>query len=155
MRYHNAAHILGSAFVDAHIDGRRAIFFGDLGRSARPRPCDPTPLDTADVVVCESTYGDRLHPPDALGDLEKTLLAGIARGGPIVIPAFAVERTQDILCSIGLLQAKHPELARTPVHVDSPMAIKVDALFARFPDAHKPFIDPPDLPFDCRNVTVH
>ena len=131
------------------------IFSGDLGRYGRPLLYDPAPLDTADVVVCEATYGDRLHPPDALGDFEKTLLAGIARGGPIVIPAFAVERTQDILYSIGLLQAKHPEIARTPVHVDSPMAIKVDALFARFPDAHKPFVDTPDRPFGCANVTVH
>nr|MDP9107180.1 MBL fold metallo-hydrolase [Candidatus Eremiobacteraeota bacterium] len=155
LRYHNAAHILGSAFVDAHIDGIRVIFSGDLGRYGRPLLYDPAPLDTADVVVCETTYGDRLHPPDALGDFEKTLLAGIARGGPIVIPAFAVERTQDILYSIGLLQAKHPEIARTPVHVDSPMAIKVDALFARFPDAHKPFVDTPQLPFGCAGVTVH
>ena len=155
LRYHNAAHILGSAFIDARIDGKRVIFSGDLGRYGRPLLYDPAPLDTADVVVCESTYGDRMHPPDALGDLEKTLLAGIARGGPIVIPAFAVERTQDILYSVGLLQAKHAEIARTPVHVDSPMAIKVDALFARFPDAHKPFIDTPDRPFGCANVTVH
>ena len=149
LRYHNAAHILGSAFIDAHIEGKRVIFSGDLGRYGRPLLYDPAPLDTADVVVCETTYGDRIHPPDALGDFEKTLLAGIARGGPIVIPAFAVERTQDILYSIGLLQAKHPEIARTPVHLDSPMAIKVDALFARFPDAHKPFIDTPDRPFGC------
>ncbi len=155
LRYHNAAHILGSAFIDAHLDGKRVIFSGDLGRYGRPLLYDPAPLDTADVVVCETTYGDRTHPPDALGEFEQTLLAGIARGGPIVIPAFAVERTQDILYSIGLLQAKHAEIARTPVHVDSPMAIKVDALFARFPNAHKPFVDTPDRPFGCANVTVH
>jgi metallo-beta-lactamase family protein len=155
MRYHNAAHILGSAFVDAHVEGRRVIFSGDLGRYGRPLLYDPTPLETADVVVCETTYGDRIHPPDALGDFEKILLDGIARGGAIVIPAFAVERTQDILYSIGVLQGRHPELARTPVHVDSPMAIKVDALFARYPDAHKPFIDTPAQPFGCSDVTVH
>ena len=77
MRYHNAGHILGSAFIDARVEGKRVIFSGDLGRYGRPLLYDPTDLDTADVVVCESTYGDRLHPPDALGDLEKTLLAGI------------------------------------------------------------------------------
>ncbi|GAC1613922.1 MAG: MBL fold metallo-hydrolase [Candidatus Elarobacter sp.] len=155
MRYHNAAHILGSAFVDARIEDKRVIFSGDLGRYGRPLLYDPEPLDTADVVVCETTYGDRNHPPDALGDFEKILLAGIARGGTIVIPAFAVERTQDILYSIGVLQGRDPELARTPVHVDSPMAIKVDALFARFPEAHKPFSVTPETPFGCRNVTVH
>jgi metallo-beta-lactamase family protein len=155
VRYHNAAHILGSAFADVHVDGKRVIFSGDLGRYGRPLLYDPEPLDTADVVICESTYGDRNHPPDALGDFEKILLDGIARGGTIVIPAFAVERTQDILLSIGVLQGRDPQIAATPVHVDSPMAIKVDALFARYPDAHKPFIDTPDEPFGCRNVTVH
>jgi metallo-beta-lactamase family protein len=155
MRYHNAAHILGSAFVDAHIDGRRVIFSGDLGRYGRPLLYDPTPLDTADVVVCETTYGDRIHPPDALGTFEKILLDGIARGGTIVIPAFAVERTQDILYAIGVLQGRDPQIAATPVHVDSPMAIKVDALFARYPDAHKPFIDTPQEPLGCNNVTLH
>ncbi|MDB5069100.1 MAG: fold metallo-hydrolase [Candidatus Eremiobacteraeota bacterium] len=155
MRYYNAGHIIGSAFIDAQVDGKRVIFSGDLGRYGRPLLYDPAPLDTADVVVCETTYGDRNHPADALGDFEKILLDGIARGGTIVIPAFAVERTQDILYSIGILQGRDPQIARTPVHVDSPMAIKVDALFARFPDAHKPFIDNPQTPFGCRNVTVH
>ncbi|HEX3464620.1 MAG TPA: MBL fold metallo-hydrolase [Candidatus Elarobacter sp.] len=155
MRYHNAGHILGSAFIDAHVDGKRVIFSGDLGRYGRPLLYDPTDLDTADVVVCESTYGDRNHPPDALGDFEKILLDGIARGGTIVIPAFAVERTQDILYSIGILQGRDAQLARVPVHVDSPMAIKVDALFARYPGAHKPFADTPENPFGCANVTVH
>jgi metallo-beta-lactamase family protein len=155
VRYHNAGHILGSAFVDMHVDGKRVIFSGDLGRYGRPLLYDPAPLDTADVIVCETTYGDRNHPPDALGDFEKILLDGIARGGTIVIPAFAVERTQDLLYSIGILQGRDPQIARIPVHVDSPMAIKVDALFARYPDAHKPFIDTPPQPFGCSNVTVH
>ncbi|MBV8748533.1 MAG: MBL fold metallo-hydrolase, partial [Candidatus Eremiobacteraeota bacterium] len=155
VRYHNAGHILGSAFIEMQIEGKRAVFSGDVGRYGRPLLYDPAQLSQADVVVCETTYGDRNHPPDALGDFEKILLAGIARGGTIVIPAFAVERTQDILYSIGVLQAKDTPLASVPVHVDSPMAIKVDALFARYPDAHKPFADTPDRPFGCRNVTVH
>jgi metallo-beta-lactamase family protein len=155
MRYHNAGHILGSAFVDARVEGKRVIFSGDVGRYGRPLLYDPADLDTADVVVCESTYGDRNHPPDALGAFEKILLDGIARGGTIVIPAFAVERTQDILYSIGVLQKRDPEIARTPVHVDSPMGIKVDALFARYPEAHKPFIDTPQQPLGCDNVTLH
>ncbi|MBV9408841.1 MAG: MBL fold metallo-hydrolase [Candidatus Eremiobacteraeota bacterium] len=155
LRYRNAGHILGSAFIEMQIEGKRAVFSGDVGRYGRPLLYDPAVLSQADVVVCETTYGDRNHPPDALGDFEKILLAGIARGGTIVIPAFAVERTQDILYSIGVLQAKDTPLASVPVHVDSPMAIKVDALFARYPDAHKPFVDTPDRPFGCRNVTVH
>ena len=155
LRYREAAHILGSAYVDARIEGKRVIFSGDLGRYGRPLLYDPAPLETADVVVCETTYGDRNHPPDAIGALGNALLAGIARGGTIVIPAFAVERTQDMLFAIGTLQARDPRIAAVPVHVDSPMAIKVDALFARYPEAHRPFVDTPDRPFGCRNVTVH
>ncbi len=155
LRYHNAGHILGSAFIDARIEGKRVIFSGDLGRYGRPLLYDPAPLETADVVVCETTYGDRDHPPDALGDFERILLEGVARGGTIVIPAFAVERTQDILFAIGQLQARDAALAGVPVHVDSPMAIKVDALFARYPDAHKPLPSAPGTTLGARNVTVH
>ncbi len=155
VRYHNAGHILGSAFADVRVESKRVIFSGDLGRYGRPLLYDPAPLDAADVVVCETTYGDRDHPADALGEFEGILTAGVARGGIIVIPAFAVERTQDILYAIGTLQARNPALAGVPVHVDSPMAIKVDALFARYPDAHKPVSDTADAPLGCRNVTVH
>ncbi|BDE05834.1 MBL fold metallo-hydrolase [Vulcanimicrobium alpinum] len=154
MRYRNAGHILGSAFVDAHVEGARVIFSGDLGRYGRPLLDDPAPLDTADVVVMEATYGDRVHPADPLGEFESALAAGIARGGTIVIPAFAVERTQDILLSIGVLQGTNPAIAAVPVHLDSPMAIKVDALFAQFPDAHKPIPQSPG-PFGCRNLQVY
>ncbi len=155
LRYHNAGHILGSAFIDARIEGKRVIFSGDLGRYGRPLLYDPAPLETADVVVCETTYGDRDHPPDALAEFERIVLAGVARGGTIVIPAFAVERTQDILYAIGTLQTRDAALASLPVHVDSPMAIEVDALFAAFPDAHKPLPSAPGTTVGCRNVTVH
>jgi metallo-beta-lactamase family protein len=155
LRFHNAGHILGSAFIDAHIEGRHVIFSGDVGRYDRPLLFDPAPLESADEILCEATYGDRDHPPDALGDLERTLLTALQRGGPVVIPAFAVERSQDMLYSIGLLQARNPKLADLPVHLDSPMAIQVDALFARFPDAHKPFIDTPGAQFGCRHLRVH
>jgi metallo-beta-lactamase family protein len=154
LRFREAGHILGSAFLDARIEGRRVIFSGDLGRYGRALLFDPAPLDEADVVVCETTYGDRVHPPDPAAELEAVLLAGIARGGPIVMPAFAVERTQELLFAIGRLQERRPDIARLPVFVDSPMAIKVDALFARFPAAHRPFTDTRDRPFGCRNVRL-
>lgn len=92
--YQNAAHIIGSAFVQLDIGDRRVVFSGDLGRYNRTLLYDPTPMGNADTLICESTYGDRVHPPDALGGLEKTLLQCIARGGAVVIPAFAVERSQ-------------------------------------------------------------
>jgi metallo-beta-lactamase family protein len=116
---------------------------------------DPTPLDGANTIVCEATYGDRTHPPESLAAFEEALLDGIARGGPILIPSFAVERSQDILFTIGSLQRSNPRIAPIPVHLDSPMAVKVDAVFARYGDAHKPLPGGSDAPFGCRNLTLH
>jgi len=153
--YKNAAHIIGSAFVELQIEDRTIVFSGDVGRYNRTLLYDPSPIGTADVLVCESTYGDRIHPPDALGALWDALQRGIARGGAIVIPAFAVERSQELLLSIGALQRDHAELAGVPVFLDSPMAAQVDELFRRFPDAHKPIpFDSGGTPFGCRNLTV-
>jgi len=147
LRYRDAGHIIGSAFIDATIEGKRVFFSGDLGRYNRPLLFDPAdPTCAADVILCESTYGDRNHPPDPIGDLQTILAAAIVRGGPIVIPAFAVEGTQELLYAIGQLQKADKRIAQLPVHLDSPMAIKVDALFANFPDAHKPFPNTPDAP---------
>lgn len=153
--YRNAAHIIGSAFVEFSLADRRLVFSGDLGRYNRSLLYDPQPIGSADALICESTYGDRIHPPDALSKLADTLAHGIARGGAIVIPAFAVERTQEILLSIGQLQRQDPRFAKVPVYLDSPMAEKVDDLFERFPDAHKPIpFDGDGTPFGCGNLTM-
>lgn len=153
--YRNAAHIIGSAFVEFTLANRRLVFSGDLGRYNRTLLYDPEPIGDADALICESTYGDRVHPPDALGELGETLAQGVARGGAIVIPAFAVERTQEILMSIGQLQRQDSRLANIPVYLDSPMASKVDDLFRRFPNAHKPIpFDSNAAPFGCNNLTV-
>jgi metallo-beta-lactamase family protein len=136
--FHNAAHVIGSAFAVLEIEGKHVVFSGDLGRYGRALLYDPEPIGAADTLVCESTYGDRPHPGDALDSLQATLLAGIDRGGVMVMPAFAVERTQDILIAIAQIQAREPRIAALPVHLDSPMAEKVDALFEKFPEAHKP-----------------
>ena len=153
--YKNAAHIIGSAFVGIEVEGKRIIFSGDIGRYNRTLLYDPTPMGEADVLVCESTYGDRVHPPDALAQLGQTLAAGVVRGGAIVIPAFAVERSQEILLSIGQLQRQLPALANVPVFLDSPMAAHVDQLFKDYPDWHKPVAFETDgKPFGCSNLTV-
>jgi metallo-beta-lactamase family protein len=149
--YRNAGHIIGSAFVSFALDGRKVTFSGDLGRYGRPLLYDPQPIGAADVIVSESTYGDRVHPPDPSNELREMLLAAIERGGPIIIPAFAVERTQDVLLAIAGLQLD-PRLASLPVYLDSPMAEKVDDLFAEFPDAHKPIPkDASGSPFGVAN----
>lgn len=154
--YCNAGHIIGSAFVALAFDGKRVIFSGDLGRYDRPLLLDPEPIGAADDIICESTYGDRVHPPQPLSDLRAALDAGIARGGAIVIPAFAIERSQDILLAIATLQREDPGLARVSVHLDSPMAEKVDDIFARFPNAHRRIDgDAPETPFGVRNFHMH
>lgn len=153
--YRNAAHIIGSAFVEFTIAGRTVVFSGDVGRYNRELLYDPEGIGRADALVCESTYGDRTHPPAPLDALGETLAQGVERGGAIVIPAFAVERSQEILYSIGLLQQRDPRLAHVPVFLDSPMAAEVDELFERFPKAHKPIpYDTDGTPFGCRNLTV-
>jgi metallo-beta-lactamase family protein len=155
LRYHYAGHIIGAAFVELRTGGRRAIFSGDLGRYNSALLYDPAPLDGADTVVCEATYGDRPHPSDTLDAFKATLLSGIARGGPIVIPTFAVERAQDLLFTIGRLQGDDPTIAQVGVHLDSPMAIKVDAVFEHHREAYRQIPERPDAPFGCRNLTIH
>lgn len=153
--YKNAAHIIGSAFVELNVGDRTIVFSGDIGRYNRTLLYDPAGIGKADTLICESTYGDRVHPPDALGMLAQTLSRAIARGGAVVIPAFAVERSQELLLSIGQLQRQNPDLAKIPVFLDSPMAAQVDAIFKNFPDAHKPVqFDTDHTPFGCQNLTI-
>jgi metallo-beta-lactamase family protein len=123
----NAGHLLGSAYARVHVEssGQTLLFGGDLGRFDRPVLPDPTYIDEADVLLVESTYGDRRHEADDDG----RVLAGIvnetvARKGKIVIPAFALGRVEELLYWLSLLEERKaiPEL---PVYVDSPMASSV------------------------------
>ncbi len=154
--YYNAGHIIGSAFVGLEFENKRVVFSGDLGRYDRPLLFDPEVLGAATDLICESTYANKVHPPQPLEELRDAILAGIARGGAIVIPAFAVERSQDILLAVATLQAQDPRIGELPVHLDSPMAEKVDEVFEHFPDAHKPIPDDsPSTPFGVHHFTEH
>ncbi|MBV8198401.1 MAG: MBL fold metallo-hydrolase [Candidatus Eremiobacteraeota bacterium] len=154
LRYHYAGHIIGAAFVEMNYAKKRTIFSGDLGRYNSSLLDDPAPIPSADTVICEATYGNRIHPPETLDLLRSTLLDAIERGGPILIPTFAVERAQDLLVAIGRLQDAEPKIARLPVHLDSPMAIKVDGVFAHHPEAYKALPSADGVPFGCRNLTL-
>jgi metallo-beta-lactamase family protein len=154
--YYDAGHIIGSAFVAFEFDNKRVVFSGDIGRYDRPLLFDPETIGAASDLICESTYANQVHPPQPIEDLRQAILGGIARGGAIVIPAFAVERSQDILLAVATLQAQDPQIAKLPVHLDSPMAEKVDAVFEHFPDAHKPIPnDSPSTPFGVQHFTEH
>lgn len=143
--FHDAGHILGSAIVelDVHDYGvtRRLVFSGDLGNACTPLMRDPTPLREADVILMESTYGDRDHRCDAdtLEELADILQQADRDGGNVLIPAFAVGRTQDLIFHLGRFYRKG-RLPQHAVFLDSPMAIRTNAIYQRF---HEQF-DPKD-----------
>ena len=135
VRFRDAGHILGSSFVDVKIMGgnetRRILFSGDVGRPARPILRDPVQVFEVDYLVLESTYGNRLHDQDSpQEELARVINESVEGGGVLVIPAFAVGRTQELLFDIRELeeQKKIPSLT---VFVDSPMAIDVTSVFER------------------------
>ncbi|MFZ5798513.1 MAG: MBL fold metallo-hydrolase RNA specificity domain-containing protein, partial [Thermodesulfobacteriota bacterium] len=138
--FYDAGHILGSAAValDLKENGhhRRVLFSGDIGYSNRPIVRDPTPPPEADVVVMETTYGDRRHKELApsVAELYGAIQATLNRGGNILIPSFALERAQEILYHLreGVEQGELP--ANMRVFLDSPMAISATQIFRRHPE---------------------
>ena len=118
----NAGHLLGSAYARVRLGDKTILFGGDLGRYGRPVLPDPTPVESADVLLLESTYGDRRHEPDDGGERLATVIKETAgRGGRLIIPSFAVGRVEELLYWLKRLEqtGKIPVL---PVYVDSPMA---------------------------------
>ncbi|HTM24886.1 MAG TPA: MBL fold metallo-hydrolase [Vicinamibacterales bacterium] len=118
----NAGHLLGSSYVRMQIDGRVILFGGDLGRYGRPVLPDPTPVATADYLLVESTYGDRLHEQDDDGARLAEIVSRTAqRGGKLIIPAFAIGRVEELCYWLKRLEAEK-RIPVLPVFVDSPMA---------------------------------
>ncbi|RMF17845.1 MAG: MBL fold metallo-hydrolase [Alphaproteobacteria bacterium] len=151
-RFHHAGHILGAAIIEIETAGRRLVFTGDLGRLHSPMMMAPARIEEADVLVIESTYGNRRHDrTDPQKRLEKLIHRTIQRGGTIVIPAFAVGRAQLLLYHLHRLR-KDGRIPRTlPIYLDSPMAIHVSDLTCAFQDELRL------APDDCRAVcaTAH
>ena len=136
----DAGHILGSATVllECSENGRslRLVFSGDVGRKGLPIIRDPKPPNGADAVIMESTYGDRDHPPavDMRERLGTIVRETAARGGRVIVPAFAVGRTQEIVYDLhALIRAN--VIPSIPIYIDSPLAIDATAVFAMHPDA--------------------
>ena len=141
-RFRRVGHILGAASIELEIAGEPAVrvaFSGDLGRYDRPILRDPEPVPAADVLLCESTYGDRPHAPpgDAEEDLARIVREGAARGGAILVPAFALGRTQELLWLLQELEDAQ-RIPSLPVYVDSPLAIEVTGLYGRHPEDQDP-----------------
>lgn len=140
VRMVDAGHILGSAIIEMWVqdEGRetKIVFSRDVGRYGEPLLADPTPIEDADYLLVESTYGDREHADGHPEDqLAAAVRAAVAQGGALVIPSFAVGRTQQLLYALHTLleQRKIPEL---PVFVDSPMATDATEIFLAHPEDH-------------------
>jgi len=141
----DAGHILGSACAlleideerDGQVERRRLLFSGDVGTGSSPLLRPPAAAPRADVVVMESTYGNRRHKPlePSIAELKEAVVETIARGGNVVIPTFALERAQEILFYLREMVERGEVPARLNVFLDSPMAISATALFRRHPEA--------------------
>jgi metallo-beta-lactamase family protein len=136
-RFHNVGHLLGSAMIEMKVREKGGestlLFSGDLGRYDVPLNPDPGPPPAADVLVLESTYGDRAHPPDSLYDqVERVVKETMARRGIVVVPSFAVGRAQQLIYVLNVLMEKG-RLPTLPIHLDSPMAIEATKIYAQHP----------------------
>ena len=125
-----AGHILGSAIVSLEADGHRVVFSGDLGRPHHPLLAPRHAPPAADTLLVESTYGDRTHPDPDPGLLAEAVRRTVKRGGTVLVPAFAVDRTELVLMELARL-TRAGEIPKVPVFVDSPMALAALAVYRR------------------------
>jgi metallo-beta-lactamase family protein len=143
--FSDAGHLLGAAITELFIKGdtneKKIVFSGDLGRSSDIMLNPPTPITEADVLFIESTYGNKDNPAyDPASDLGRVVNETHAAGGVLLIPAFAVGRTQVLLYYLHKLM-KEDKIPDIPVYIDSPMAISVTYLYYKFPQYHKVVFD--------------
>lgn len=129
----DAGHILGSSMVELTHNGKTIVFSGDLGNSPTPLLHDTEALTHADYLVMETVYGDREHEDREMRKhlLEDTIEDTVRRGGALIIPAFSIERTQEVLYEINNL-VENKRIPEIPVFLDSPLAIKVTAIYKEF-----------------------
>ena len=142
LTFYDAGHIMGSAIVALDIEengkSTRLVFSGDLGRPNVPILCDPTFIDEADVLLIESTYGDREHKEEAevTSRLENIINTTYKRGGKLIVPAFAVGRTQELVYRIHKLSISNKIPSDLLIFVDSPLAINATDIFRLHPETY-------------------
>lgn len=160
LRFHKAGHILGAAIVDLEVtNGRRVVFSGDLGVEGARLLSAPAIVTCPDYLLIESTYGDRdrVDNGDRTELLYRCIRTTIDRGGKVVIPAFAVGRTQELLARLNDL-VEAGRLDGVPVYVDSPMAIEATRAFAVHPEAYsteaRRLLHAGDAPLDFQGLTL-
>jgi len=140
-RFLEAGHIVGAVMIVLEITEHKKVtrvgFSGDLGRNSLPIIRDPAAMPSVDVLICESTYGDRSHEDieTALHHLQDVVVRTAKRGGKVLLPAFSLERTQEIIYDLHLLwDAK--EIPAVPIIVDSPLAAKVTEVFMKHSECY-------------------
>mgnify|MGYP000032092074 FL=1 len=134
VNFRDAGHIFGSSMIEIFVDGQKLVFSGDIGNIDQPIINDPTLIREADYVIMESTYGNRFHieTEDKLVQLARIVNKTLKKGGNLIIPAFAVERTQDIIYNLKKL-INSGEIPPVDVYIDSPLAIKTTEIFCKYP----------------------
>ena len=155
-------HILGagSARLSFEINGQKRTLLdsGDLGRYDRPILKDPEPARNADWLLLESTYGNRTHAKDSEMELRNLIKETVARRGCLLIPAFAVGRTQDLIYTIRKMEDEG-EIPAIPVHVDSPMGLEATEIYCRHPEEHdfemQQLSSQESCPITSRHMVVH
>lgn len=135
-RFRYNGHILGATFIELKIGSKILVFSGDIGREKDMLMHPPQKPEEADVIIIESTYGDRHHADDATQQLETIVNACAERKGTLIIPSFAVERTQTLMFVLWQLK-KSNRIPDIPVYMDSPMGSSVLTIFERHPAWHK------------------
>lgn len=164
--FNDAGHILGSAVIELWAtegeNTSKIVFSGDLGVTDRPILRDPTKIKKADYVIMETTYGNRLHPANStsIDELVNITIDTVKRGGSVVIPSFAVGRTQELIYQFNMFYEQHPEyqevLGNVNVYIDSPMATTATEVFKKnaqvFDAETKEFILNGDHPLDFKNL---
>lgn len=140
MRYHDAGHLLGSNMIEVELRDRtpplRILFSGDVGRYNGPLYHDPAPPPECDYLICESTYGDRDHPQESLlSALAEVVTRAAARGGAMLVAAFAVGRAQQLIYLLQVLkrEGRIPDL---PIYLDSPMACDATLIYREHREDH-------------------
>ena len=170
VKFNDAGHILGSSIIEIWIkdegDTTKLVYSGDLGMQEKPLLKDPAQIDKADYLIMEATYGNRVHEniEQRTEELIKIILKTAKRGGSVIIPSFAVGRTQELIYELNKyydshlneIGTKENELRKIPVYIDSPLAIKATEIFKRnshaFDEEAKDYIMRGDNPLDFENL---
>jgi metallo-beta-lactamase family protein len=149
--FHDAGHVLGSSFIEFRVEGKVIVFSGDVGNDDVPLMRPTERLPAMDALVVESTYGDRLHeaPETRIESLREAVKDVIAKKGVLMIPTFAIERTQEIILTLHHL-AEKGEIPRVPIFLDSPLAIAATHVYEEYAryfnaDAEKEILSGHDL----------